>query len=244
MIIFPAIDLIGGKCVRLTEGDFDRLRQYPAEPLDMALQFEDAGLTHLHLVDLDGARNKKVTQHKILQQISTKTNLKVDFGGGIKTKEDLDLVFDSGASQANIGSLAVDEPGIFEYWLEEYNPEKLIWAADVRNMKLAAHAWKETTGLHIFDLIERFIKQGLIYLTCTDIDKDGQLNGVNQEMYQVLIDKYPTLKITASGGVHDLEDLNRLKAISCYGAIVGKAIYENKIKLEELGLFLKMNNSH
>jgi phosphoribosylformimino-5-aminoimidazole carboxamide ribotide isomerase len=235
MIIFPAIDLIGGKCVRLTAGDFNRMKEYTAEPLEMAMRFEGAGLTHLHLVDLDGARNKKVTQHRILEQICTHTGLIVDFGGGIKTKEDLQLVYDSGAHQANIGSLAVADPETFESWLEEFGPAKLIWAADVRDMKLAAHAWKDTSDLHLFDVVDRFVAVGLIYLTCTDISKDGQLTGVNEALYQQLIEKYPGLKITASGGVHNLEDLHRLEAINCYGAIVGKAIYENKIEIKTLG---------
>ncbi|MDZ4708708.1 MAG: 1-(5-phosphoribosyl)-5-[(5-phosphoribosylamino)methylideneamino] imidazole-4-carboxamide isomerase [Saprospiraceae bacterium] len=240
MIIFPAIDLIGGKCVRLTEGDFNRMQEYSAEPIEMARQFEAAGLTHLHLVDLDGARNKKVTQHQVLEQICAHTHLIVDFGGGIKTKEDLKRVFDSGANQANIGSLAITEPGMFESWLEEYGAAKLIWAADVRDMKLAAHAWKDTSALHLFDMLDRFMEHGLLYLTCTDISKDGQLTGVNQELYQILIEKYPGLKITASGGVHNLEDLYRLETIDCYGAIVGKAIYENKIKIESLGLLSRV----
>lgn len=239
MIIFPAIDLIGGKCVRLTAGDFSQMKEYTAEPLEMAMRFEGAGLTHLHLVDLDGARNKKVAQHRILEQICSNTNLIVDFGGGIKTKEDLKLVYDSGAYQANIGSLAVAEAETFEAWLEEFGPAKLIWAADVRDMKLAAHAWKDTSDLQLFDVVDRFIAHGLIYLTCTDISKDGQLTGVNQDLYQQLIEKYPGLNITASGGVHKLEDLHQLEAINCYGAIVGKAIYENKIEIETLGSFTR-----
>lgn len=237
MILFPAIDLIDGKCVRLTEGDFDRMKEYSSEPLEMARRFEDAGLKHLHLVDLDGARSGKVRQHKVLELICKNTGLKVDFGGGIKTREDLDLVFDAGASQANIGSLAVSQPETFEAWLGEYGPDQLIWAADVRDKKLASHAWKDTSELYLFDLVDRFMTRGLIYLTCTDISKDGQLGGVNQSLYAELIQRYPGLKITASGGVHHLDDLYRLKEIHCYGAIVGKAIYENKIKIESLGLF-------
>jgi len=240
MIIFPAIDLIAGKCVRLTEGDFDRMQEYSAEPVEMARQFEAAGLTHLHLVDLDGARNKKVTQHHVLEQICSHTHLIVDFGGGIKTKDDLKKVFDSGANQANIGSLAVTQPEMFESWLGEYGAAKLIWAADVRDMKLAAHAWKDTSDLHLFAMVDRFMVHGLSYLTCTDISKDGQLTGVNQELYRSLIEKYPELKITASGGVHSLEDLHQLESINCYGAIVGKAIYENKIKIESLGLLSRV----
>lgn len=237
MIIFPAIDLIDGKCVRLTEGDFGRLKEYGSDPLDMAKQYEDAGLTHLHLVDLDGARNKKVSQHNVLEQLSTQTKLIIDFGGGIKTKSDLEIVFNSGAHQANIGSLAVSDPSVFEEWLDEYGAEKLIWAADVRDMKLAAHAWKETSEIHIFALLDRFISRGLKYLTCTDISKDGKLAGVNQLLYQNLVEKYQGLSIIASGGVHHMNDLYSLRSMNCYGAIVGKAIYENKIKIEALANF-------
>lgn len=237
MIVFPAIDLIAGKCVRLTEGDFERLTDYRADPVDMAKKYADAGLTHLHLVDLDGARNKKVTQYKILEKICASTKLRVDFGGGIKTEDDLRIVFESGAAQANVGSLAVSDPEIFESWLTGYGPDRLILAADVRDMKLAAHAWKETSSLHIFDLLDRFDPHGLLYLTCTDISRDGKLTGVNHELYKTLMEKYPALRVTASGGVHHVDDLQGLLDLNCYGVIVGKAIYENKIRLEELVSF-------
>lgn len=237
MIVFPAIDLIGGKCVRLTEGDFERLTHYQADPVDTAKKYADAGLTHLHLVDLDGARNKKVTQYKILEKICARTKLLVDFGGGIKTEDDLRIVFESGAAQANVGSLAVSNPEIFESWLTGYGPDRLILAADVRDMKLAAHAWKETSSLHIFDLLDRFDPHGLLYLTCTDISRDGKLTGVNHELYKTLMEKYPALRVTASGGVHQVDDLQGLLDLNCYGVIVGKAIYENKIRLEELVSF-------
>lgn len=237
MIVFPAIDLIGGKCVRLTEGDFERLTDYQADPVDTAKKYEDAGLSHLHLVDLDGARNKKVTQYKILEKICSKTNLKVDFGGGIKTDDDLRIVFESGAAQANVGSLAVSEPEIFEAWMVEYGSDRIILAADVRDMKVAAHAWKETSPISIFDLLDRFEPRGLIYLTCTDISRDGKLTGVNHELYKTLMEKYPALRVTASGGVHHVKDLQGLLEMQCFGVIVGKAIYENKIRLEELVSF-------
>ena len=177
MIIYPAIDLIDGNCVRLSEGDFDRVKEYGADPLDMAMQYENAGLTHLHLVDLDGARNKRVTQYKVLETLSNKTKLKIDFGGGIQSEDDLRLVFESGAVQGNIGSLAVSQPDVFESWLIKYGMDRLIFAADVRDMMLAAHAWKEISTIHIFELIDRFLNSGLQYLTCTDISKDGMLLG-------------------------------------------------------------------
>lgn len=237
MIIYPAIDLIDGKCVRLSEGDFDRVKEYNADPLDMAMQYEDAGLTHLHLVDLDGARNKKVTQYKALERLSNQTHLIIDFGGGIQSEDDLRVVFECGASQSNIGSKAVNDPEIFEAWLLKYGCERLIFAADVRNMLLAAHAWKETTGIHIFELIDRFLNHGLQYLTCTDISKDGMLQGTNLDLYKSLIDRYPDLNVIASGGVHHLDDLHQLQEISCHGTIVGKAIYENKILIKDLVQF-------
>ena len=237
MIIYPAIDLIDGNCVRLSEGDFDRVKEYGADPLDMAMQYENAGLTHLHLVDLDGARNKRVTQYKVLETLSNKTKLKIDFGGGIQSEDDLRLVFESGAVQGNIGSLAVSQPDVFESWLIKYGMDRLIFAADVRDMMLAAHAWKEISTIHIFELIDRFLNSGLQYLTCTDISKDGMLLGVNQELYKSLIERYPELKIIASGGVHHLNDLHQLKAMSCHGAIVGKAIYEHKININDLNQF-------
>lgn len=234
MIVFPAIDLIDGKCVRLTEGKFDTLKEYSADPLDIAKKYEDAGLSHLHLVDLDGARNKKVSQYKILEAISTKTNLNIDFGGGIQSEEDIKIVFESGAAQANVGSLAVTKPEIFTHWLEIYGAENIILASDVKDKMIAAHAWKDISKTSIFQLIDQFVPAGLKYVTCTDISKDGMLQGVNQDLYKELIDTYPDLFITASGGVHNMDDLFTLKKINCKGVIIGKAIYENKISLSEL----------
>lgn len=234
MIIYPAIDLIDGKCVRLSEGDFDRVKQYAADPLDMAMQYEDAGLTHLHLVDLDGARNKKVTQYKVLERLSNHTHLHIDFGGGIQSEDDLRVVFESGAAQGNVGSLAVGKPDVFESWLLKYGIDRLIFAADVRDMMLAAHAWKDISTIHIFELIDRFLISGLHYLTCTDISKDGMLQGVNLELYRALTSRYPDLNIIASGGVHLVDDLHQLESVHCHGVIVGKAIYEHKIKIKDL----------
>ena len=234
MIVFPAIDLIDGKCVRLTEGKFDTLKEYSADPLDIAKKYEDAGLSHLHLVDLDGARNKKVSQYKILEAISTKTNLNIDFGGGIQSEEDIKIVFESGAAQANVGSLAVTMPEIFTHWLEKYGAENIILASDVKDKMIAAHAWKDISKTSIFQLIDQFVPAGLKYVTCTDISKDGMLQGVNQDLYKELIDTYPDLFITASGGVHNMDDLFTLKKIKCKGVIIGKAIYENRISLREL----------
>lgn len=234
MIVFPAIDLISGKCVRLTEGDFNQVKEYNADPVDTAKKYEHAGLTHLHLVDLDGARNKKVSQYKILESIVKNTSLRVDFGGGIQSDEDAHIVFESGANQANIGSLAVLKPDLFQAWLEKYGSEKIILASDVKDKMIAAHAWKDVSTIKLFDLIDRFVKHGLKYVTCTDISKDGKLSGVNQDLYKEMIEMYPDVFITASGGVHHIDDLVKLKEAKCNGVIVGKAIYENKISLKEL----------
>ncbi len=234
MLVFPAIDLIHGKCVRLTEGNFDQLKEYSADPVDMAKKYQDAGLTHLHLVDLDGAHNKKVTQYKILESIVNKTGLTVDFGGGIQSNEDIRIVFENGAHQANIGSLAVVNPELLFDWIKKYGAEKIILSSDVKYKMIATHAWKDLSTIHLFDLIDQYMEQGLQYLTCTDISKDGRLTGVNEDLYKELQEKYTTLKITASGGVHHINDLRRLKDSGIYGTIVGKAIYENKISLKEL----------
>lgn len=234
MIIFPAIDLIQGKCVRLTEGKFESLKEYSADPLDIAKKYEDAGLNHLHLVDLDGARNKKVSQYKILESITSRTRLKVDFGGGIRSDEDIKIVFESGANQSNVGSLAISKPDRLVQWLDTFGSEKIILASDVKDKMIAAHAWEDISKTNIFQLIDQFISKGLKYITCTDISKDGKLQGVNQELYQEIIEKYPDLFVTASGGVHTVDDLVQLKKINCGGVIVGKAIYENRISLSEL----------
>jgi phosphoribosylformimino-5-aminoimidazole carboxamide ribotide isomerase len=234
MIVFPAIDLIDGKCVRLVQGAFDVVTEYHADPLDIAKKYEDAGLSHLHLVDLDGARAKKIIQYRVLEKIASKTKLKIDYGGGLQSSQDIDIVFECGGHQANIGSLAVKDPDLFETFLHHYSADKIIFAADVQGKYLAVNAWAERSKIELTDRVNRFVDRGLRYLTSTDISKDGMLAGSNQNLYRELYTHFPNLRVTASGGVSSEEDLQELKAIGCYGAIIGKALYENKISLETL----------
>jgi phosphoribosylformimino-5-aminoimidazole carboxamide ribotide isomerase len=237
MQIIPAIDIIDGKCVRLTQGDYAQKTIYNENPLEVALQFQDAGLQRLHLVDLDGAKAGAVKNWKILEQLTVKTNMVIDFGGGIKKEEDLRIVFDSGAAYATIGSLAVKEEATFVAWLSTYGASKFLLGADVKDEKIAIGGWLETTEIHILDFIQQYHAHGIAQLFCTDVSKDGKLEGPSVALYQKIIDAFPDLHFIASGGVSNLADLEQLQAIGCKGAIVGKAIYENRITLNELSIF-------
>lgn len=237
MQIIPAIDIIDGKCVRLTQGDYAQKTIYNENPLEVALQFQDAGLQRLHLVDLDGAKAGAVKNWKILEQLTVKTNMVIDFGGGIKKEEDLRIVFDSGAAYATIGSLAVKEEVTFVAWLSTYGASKFLLGADVKDEKIAIGGWLETTEIHILDFIQQYHAHGIAQLFCTDVSKDGKLEGPSVALYQKIIDAFPDLHFIASGGVSNLADLEQLQAIGCKGAIVGKAIYENRITLNELSIF-------
>ncbi|TAJ66157.1 MAG: 1-(5-phosphoribosyl)-5-[(5-phosphoribosylamino)methylideneamino]imidazole-4-carboxamide isomerase [Chitinophagaceae bacterium] len=234
MQIIPAIDIIDGKCVRLTQGDYDQKTIYHSNPLEVARQFEDAGLQRLHLVDLDGAKAGAIKNWKVLEAITEATSLVVDFGGGIKTEEDLKVVFHSGAAFATIGSLAVKNETLFVEWLQKYGAEKFLLGADVKGEKIAVGGWLETTDIDIYAFIEKYMGYGISQLFCTDVSKDGKLEGPSLELYQHIIHRFPELIFIASGGVATLEDLEELKLIGCCGAIVGKAIYENRITLTEL----------
>ena len=236
MQIIPAIDIIEGKCVRLTQGDYAQKTIYNENPLEVALQFQDAGLERLHLVDLDGAKSGSVKNWKVLEQLTSKTKMVIDFGGGIKKEEDLQSVFDSGAAYATIGSLAVKEVSKFISWLQEYGASKFLLGADVKDEKIAVGGWLETTDINILDFIEQYTAAGISQLFCTDVSKDGKLEGPSIALYQKIITQFPDLHFIASGGVSNLTDLVQLKEIGCKGAIVGKAIYENRISLEELSL--------
>lgn len=240
MQIIPAIDIIEGKCVRLTQGDYAQKTIYNENPLEVALQFQDAGLERLHLVDLDGAKAGAVKNWKVLEQLTSKTKMVIDFGGGIKKEEDLQIVFDSGAAYATIGSLAVKEASKFVSWLQVYGASKFLLGADVKDEKIAVGGWLETTDINILDFIEQYTAAGISQLFCTDVSKDGKLEGPSIALYQKIISQFPDLYFIASGGVSNLTDLVQLKEIGCKGAIVGKAIYENRISLEELSL---MNQS-
>ncbi|WP_234736221.1 1-(5-phosphoribosyl)-5-[(5-phosphoribosylamino)methylideneamino]imidazole-4-carboxamide isomerase [Tellurirhabdus bombi] len=238
MYIIPAIDLIEGKAVRLTQGDYNQKKEYNARPLEVAQQFEDAGLTRLHLVDLDGAKQKRVINWKVLELIAAKTGLHIDFGGGVQSEEDLRIVFESGAKQVTGGSIAVKNPELFEEWLKQYGPEAIILGADAKDEKIAVSGWEESTEMWVYDFVEKYVEKGIQYVISTDVAKDGLLQGPSFELYRNLQDQFPKLNIIASGGVSTLADLETLADMQLYGTIVGKAIYEGRIKLEELRQFV------
>ena len=237
--IIPAIDIIDGKCVRLTQGDYAQKIIYNENPLEVALEFESIGIKRLHLVDLDGAKLGRVVNYKVLEKIASKTGLSIDFGGGIKTDDDLETVFNYGADLATIGSIAVKNKSLFFSWIKKYGPEKLFLGADVKNEKIAVGGWLETTNISITDFIEENLREGIQQIFCTDISKDGLLQGPAIGLYKNLITKFPNMNLTASGGVSNAADLNELKQVGCSGAIVGKAIYEGKITMDELKAFIK-----
>ena len=232
--IIPAIDIIDGKCVRLTEGDYSQKKIYNENPFDVALEFEDAGLQRLHLVDLDGAKAGAVKNWKVLETIASKTKLTIDFGGGIKTEKDVEIVFESGAELATVGSIAVKDEALFVSWLQQFGAAKFLLGADVKNEKIAIGGWLETTDVWIYDFIEKYIKHGVQQIFCTDVSKDGKLEGPSIELYKNIILKFPELHFIASGGVASLDDLKQLKDIGCKAAIVGKAIYEGRISPKSL----------
>lgn len=232
--IIPAIDIIDGKCVRLTQGDYSQKTIYNENPLEVALQFQDAGIKRLHLVDLDGAKKGSVVNYNVLEKIAGKTNLTIDFGGGIKQEKDLTIIFDCGASIATLGSIAVKEPELFFSWVKKYGADKILLGADVSNEKIAIHGWIEKTDVSIFDFIETNKKEGVKNIFCTDIAKDGMLEGPSTELYKKILDQHPDINLIASGGVNALNDLETLEKIGCKGVIIGKAIYENKIALKDL----------
>lgn len=237
MQIIPAIDIIDGKCVRLTQGDYNQKTIYNEDPLEVALQFQDAGLQRLHLVDLDGAKAGAVKNWKVLEQLTTKTSLVIDFGGGIKKEDDLTIVFNSGAAFATIGSLAVKEEAVFVEWIKKYSADKFLLGADVKEEKIAVAGWLETTDIWIYDFIEKYMSHGIQQLFCTDVSKDGKLEGPSVVLYQQILEKFPSLHFIASGGVSNMNDLEVLREAGCSGTIVGKAIYENRISLKELSKF-------
>jgi phosphoribosylformimino-5-aminoimidazole carboxamide ribotide isomerase len=237
MQLIPAIDIINGKCVRLTQGDYNSMKIYNEQPLEKAKQFEDAGLTRLHLVDLDGAKAGAVKNWKVLEVIAARTELVIDFGGGIKTEKDVDIVFNSGANWATIGSLAVKNESLFVDWLTRYGALRFMLGADVKNEKIAVSGWLETTDIWIYDFIRKYVDHGVTQVFCTDVSKDGLLQGPAVGLYKNIISEFPSLHFIASGGVSSINDLEQLAAIGCNGAIIGKAIYENKISLKELKNF-------
>jgi len=237
MHVIPAIDLIGGKCVRLSQGDYSRQTDYHDDPLEMAKRFEGAGLTRLHLVDLDGAKAKQIVNGEVLQRICTETQLAVDFGGGIQAQEELEKAFDLGARQVTGGSIAVRNPNLFEAWLDAFGADRIILGADARDKKIAVGGWEETTSLELIPFIQGYYQKGIREVICTDVAKDGLLQGPSFGLYAEILQELPDLKLIASGGVSCLKDLEDLQKIGVYGTIVGKAYYEGKLSLEDLAQF-------
>ena len=233
MRIIPAIDIIDGKCVRLTKGDYATQKMYNENPLEVAKAFEASGIQYLHLVDLDGAKSKHIVNRKVLENIAKNTSLKIDFGGGIKSNEDVKIAFESGASQITGGSISVQNPNLFLEWLATYGSEKIILGADANNRKIATDGWMQGTDMDIVAFISRFEQTGIRYVISTDIAKDGMLQGTSNVLYQEILQK-TSVQLIASGGVSTFDDLIKLKAIGCEGVIIGKAIYEGKITLKEL----------
>lgn len=255
MRVIPAIDIIGGKCVRLSQGDYNTKKVYNEHPLEVALEFEAHGVQHIHLVDLDGAKAKHIVNYKVLETIAAKTNLKIDFGGGLKTNEDLKIAFECGAGQITGGSIAVNDRDTFLGWIETYGAERIILGADVKDERIAIAGWQEESDKKLIPFVKDYLKKGIRYIICTDIEKDGMLAGPAIELYQRLLEetkvnktvvsmsgvedvKIPGINLIASGGIAHFEDLPALQEIGCEGAILGKAIYENKISLEQLEQFI------
>jgi len=236
--IIPAIDIIGGKCVRLEQGDYELKKVYDEDPLNAAKRFEDHGIKRLHVVDLDGARDSHVVNYTTLERIAAKTSLVVDFGGGIKTDCDLKLVFDSGAAMAVIGSIAVTDRDLFQDWLFAYGPEKMILAADIKEGKIAVSGWTELTDISLNEFLQYYKCMGLKQVLCTDIAKDGMMQGSSVDLYRSMVSDFPRMSIIASGGVSSVDEIGKLNDAGVAGAVIGKALYEGKIKLEELRAFL------
>lgn len=243
MRIIPAIDIIEGKCVRLSKGDYNTKKIYNEHPLEVAKQFESHGIKHLHLVDLDGAKSKHIVNHKVLEQIASNTGLKIDFGGGLKSDEDLRIAFESGASQITGGSIAVKNKVLFLEWLTRYGAEKIILGADAKDEKIAISGWQEASDKEVIPFIQEYRKEGVEYIITTDISKDGMLNGPSFDLYKRIIketasEKNAPLKLIASGGISTFEELPKLAELGCEGTIIGKAIYENRISLKQLEQFI------
>lgn len=232
--LIPAIDLIDGKCVRLSKGDYDTKKIYNENPLEVALEFEAHGITRLHLVDLDGAKAGHIVNYKVLETIASKTNLTIDFGGGLKTTHDLKIAFESGAKMVTGGSIAVKNPEEFTGWIAQYGSEKIILGSDVNNRKIAVSGWLETSQLDLFDFLNDYISKGITKTICTDISKDGMLQGPSINLYKEILNKFPNLYLIASGGVSCLKDIEDLQEANIPAVIFGKAIYEGRITMKEL----------
>ena len=238
MRIIPAIDIIDGKCVRLSKGDYNTKKIYNENPLEVAKSFEDAGIEYLHLVDLDGAKSSRIINHKVLEQIATQTSLKIDFGGGLKTNEDLKIAFECGANQITGGSIAVKNSTVFKEWISQFGTDKIILGADANNRKIAVSGWLEESNEEVIPFIQSYQKEGISYVICTDIAKDGMLEGPSFELYQDILTNCNTIKLIASGGISTFDELPKLAELGCEGTIIGKAIYEGRISLKQLENFI------
>lgn len=242
MRIIPAIDIIDGKCVRLTKGDYTTQKIYNEDPLEVAKAFEGSGVTYLHVVDLDGAKAKSIVNHKVLEKLATQTNLKIDFGGGLKSDADLKIAFECGARQITGGSVAVKQVDTFNKWIHQYGSDRIILGADVKGDRIAVSGWTETSEEQIVPFIKKYQKEGIQYVICTDISKDGMLEGPAFSLYRLLLTECSNIKLIASGGVSDVLDLTKLSELGCEGVIIGKAIYEKKISLKSLEMYIVNNN--
>ena len=238
MRIIPAIDIIEGKCVRLSKGDYDTKKIYNENPLEVAKNFEAHGIQYLHLVDLDGAKSKHIVNHKILEQIASKTTLKIDFGGGLKTDDDLRIAFESGAGQITGGSIAVKDKETFTNWIENFGADKIILGADAMDEKVAVSGWQEESSEELIPFIRAYQQKGIKYVICTDISKDGMLEGPSFDLYKRILGDCDGIKLIASGGISTFNELPKLSEMGCEGTIIGKAIYENRISLEQLEKFI------
>ena len=234
MRLIPAIDIIDGKCVRLSKGDYDTKKIYNENPLEVAKSFEAHGIQFLHLVDLDGAKSSRIVNYKVLEQIASKTNLKIDFGGGLKSDSDLKIAFESGANQITGGSIAIKQPEIFKSWIQQYGADKIILGADAMNEKVAISGWLEESKEEVIPFIQSYQQEGIQYVICTDISKDGMLEGPSFELYQRILEQTKDLKLIASGGISTFDELPKLAELGCEGTIIGKAIYEGRFSLKQL----------
>lgn len=237
--IIPAIDIIDGKCVRLSQGDYDTKKIYNESPVDVAKEFEDAGIQRLHMVDLDGAKQGKIVNIKTLEAVANATKLKIDFGGGIKTTSDVQNVLRAGATFFNIGSIAVKQPEVVEGWIKQFGADKILLGADVKDENIMIHGWQQSANINIFNYISAYINKGINNIFCTDISKDGLLQGASVDLYKKILADFPQLHLIASGGVTVIDDVDELNTIGCAGVIIGKALYEGRIQLSQLKKYLQ-----
>tara|TARA_R110002049_G_scaffold2214_35_gene16093 strand:- start:3888 stop:4610 length:723 start_codon:yes stop_codon:yes gene_type:complete len=238
MRIIPAIDIIDGKCVRLSKGDYNTKKIYNENPLEVAKMFEAHGVQFLHLVDLDGAKSNHIVNYKVLEEMAAKTGLTIDFGGGLKTDEDIHIAFNSGAAQVTGGSIAVKNPSVFYKWIKKYGGERIILGADAKNETIAVSGWQESSEEKVVPFIQKYQSRGISYVVCTDIDKDGMLEGPSYNLYERILSEANDIKLIASGGISTFEDIQRLATIGCDGAIIGKAIYEDRISLKDIERYI------